>query len=58
MILLDLSFKNLLVVLQVFYFLNIHVKFHSIQMLFIIPLIKIFFLHNFTPLKFKIYTLN
>ena len=41
-LLLDVNFENLIVVLHVLYVLNIHIKFHSNQILFTIQSIKLF----------------
>ena len=46
-ILLDMNFKNITVKLHIFYVFNTQVKFRSNKMLFIIPLINLFFIHNF-----------
>ena len=54
-LLLDVNFENLTVgLLHILYVLNIHVKFHSIWMLFIILSINLFFMHKFRLQKLKI----
>ena len=52
--LVGVNFKNITVRLQVFYVLNIHIKFCSNLMLFTIQSIKLFFVHNFKPSKLEI----
>ena len=54
--LLDVNFENPIVGLHVLYILNMHVKFCLNQMLFTIPLINLFFMHNFLSQKLKIQT--
>ena len=49
-------FENLTIKFHVPYVLNVHIKFHSNRMLFIIQLIKLFLMHNFRSQKFKILT--
>ena len=51
--LLDVNFKNLMIGLYVLYVLNMHVKFCSNRMLFIIQLKNIIFMHNFLPQKLE-----
>ena len=41
------SFKNLIGELYNLYVLNTHVKFHTNQILFIIRIINLIFIHNF-----------
>ena len=48
------NFKNPAVELNVLYVLNIHIKFRSNRILFIIQLMNLFFVYNFLPQKFKI----
>ena len=48
--------KNITIKFHVPYVLNVHIKFHSNRMLFIIQLIKLFLMHNFRSQKFKILT--
>ena len=45
--LLGVNFESLMVGLHIFYNLNIYIKFHSNQILFIIQLINLFVIHNF-----------
>ena len=40
-------FENLIVVLHVFYVINIYIKFNVNWMLFTIQFINLFFMHNF-----------
>ena len=50
------NFENLTVEFHVPHVLNMHIKFHSNQMLFTIGLINLFFIHNFRSQKLEILT--
>ena len=51
-----MHFEIITIKFHVPYVLNVHIKFHSNRMLFIIQLIKLFLMHNFRSQKFKILT--
>ena len=40
------NFENLIVELHILYVLNMHVKYHSNEILFTIKYINLFFIHN------------
>jgi len=52
----NVHFENLTVKFHVSYVLNVHIKFHSNWMLYIIQLINLFLMHNFRSQKFEILT--
>ena len=50
----DVNFENQTFKLHVLYVLNMHIKFHSIQVLFTARLINLFFIYNFRSHKLEI----
>ena len=50
------NFENLTVEFHVFHALNMHIKFHSNQILFTILSINLFFIYNFRLQKLEIIT--
>ena len=50
------NFENLTIEFHISYVLNMHVKFHSIRMLFTIRSMNLFFIYNFRLQKLEILT--